>query len=113
MGKYDLNYFRGSRTLLGLFRGVPKRECPKIVSRDKVLVALWEALEFYADPDTYFAISMIPDRPCGELMEDFEEPNSKDPVWGNVWDTHATPKPGKRAREALNEAIKLLDAENQ
>jgi hypothetical protein len=47
------------------------------------------ALEYYADPDTYFAIGFFPDHPCGEFMGDFSEcaPLGK--------------KPGKRARIAL------------
>ncbi len=47
-----------------------------------------EALRFYADPDTYFAIGFFPDPPNGEFMDDFEE-------------THLGAKPGKRARAAL------------
>lgn len=52
-----------------------------------------EALEFYADPLTYFAIGFFPDRPCGDFMEDFEELDHED--------LGETCKPGKRAREAL------------
>lgn len=44
------------------------------------------ALEFYADPSTYFAIGIFPDSPCGEFIDDFSE-------------THLGLKPGKRARE--------------
>ena len=47
-----------------------------------------DALEFYADPGTYFAIGFFPDRPCGDFMEDFDE-------------TEFGMKPGKMAREAL------------
>ena len=47
-----------------------------------------EALAFYADPETYFAVGFFPDPPCGDFMEDFSE-------------THLGMKPGKRAREAL------------
>lgn len=55
---------------------------------------LEKALEFYADPNSYFAIGFLPDRPCGEFMEDFDE----------CWDEHIEDtviKPGKRARQAL------------
>ena len=56
---------------------------------------LREALSFYADPDTYFAIGFFPDRPCGELMDDF----------GTAVDEHGFERtvPGKRARALLNE----------
>lgn len=47
------------------------------------------ALCFYADPETYFAIGFFPDPPCGEFIDDFEE-----------W-PQGSPKPGKKAREAL------------
>jgi hypothetical protein len=49
-----------------------------------------DALHFYADPETYFAISLIPDPPCGDFIEDFSET----PELGM--------KPGKKAREVLN-----------
>ena len=55
---------------------------------------LRKALEFYADPETYFAIGFFPDRPCGSFMKDF---SSVPTPWG-----HGTrKKPGKRARKAL------------
>ena len=47
-----------------------------------------EALDFYADPDTYFAIGFIPDRPAGDFMDDFSE-------------TELGYKPGKLARKIL------------
>lgn len=50
-----------------------------------------EALEFYADPETYLAIGFFPDPPCGEFMDDFGETGTKD--YG--------PRPGERARKAL------------
>ncbi|MDA2938478.1 hypothetical protein MYX75_09480 [Acidobacteria bacterium AH-259-A15] len=49
---------------------------------------LREALEFYADPETYFAIAFLPDPPNGPFMDDFSE-------------TELDMKPGKQAREAL------------
>lgn len=58
------------------------------------LRAAVEALEFYADPFTYFAIGFWPDPPCGDFMDD--------------WSQHGHPdfavddeRPGKRARAAL------------
>lgn len=49
---------------------------------------LAEALRFYADPATYFAIGFFPDPPSGDFMDDFDE-------------TELGTKPGKRARKAL------------
>lgn len=56
-----------------------------------------EALAFYADPDTYFAIAFLPDPPCGDFAEDFEELEGE---WGHP-DGGTWVKPGKRARETL------------
>lgn len=50
------------------------------------------ALEFYADPDTYSAITLFPDPPCGKFVDDFSRETS-----GN----YNRPMPGKRARAAL------------
>lgn len=57
-------------------------------------VRLRDALAFYADPDTYFAVGFFPDPPCGAIMDD--------------WSTHGTPgyaaddeRPGWVARTAL------------
>ena len=55
---------------------------------------LREALEFYADPDTYFAVLVVGDAPCGEFADDFSEHGDADFPAGDL-------RPGKRAREAL------------
>jgi len=52
---------------------------------------LRKALAFYADQDTWFAVSLIPDRPCGAIMEDFNETEG------------LGLKPGKLARTVLGE----------
>ena len=58
--------------------------------KDEVIEEMREALEFYADPETYFAIGFFPDKPCGDFIEDF-------------YDTEILGyKPGKRARDCLN-----------
>jgi hypothetical protein len=44
-----------------------------------------KALEFYANPDTYFAIGFFPDPPCGDFINDFDK----------------TKKPGALARKTL------------
>ena len=49
-----------------------------------------KALEFYADPETYFAIGIFPDPPCGEFATDTSDT-------GEFGHRH-----GKRAREALD-----------
>lgn len=45
-------------------------------------------IEFYADPESYFAIGFFPDNPCGDFFYDGSE-------------THLGKKPGKKAREFL------------
>lgn len=62
----------------------------ELARRDAVVAALVAALEFYADPETYFAVGFFGDRPAGEFMEDFDDTG---PELGS--------KPGKRARAAL------------
>lgn len=54
------------------------------------LAAAIEALRFYGDPDTYVAVAMIADPPCGEFIEDFSEIDGVE-------------RPGKRARATLAE----------
>ena len=49
---------------------------------------LRKTLEFYANPDTYFAIGLFPDAPCGSFVDDLEE-------------IEGMARPGKRARQAL------------
>lgn len=49
---------------------------------------LIEALDFYADPETYFAIGFFPDPPCGDFMNDFSYVDE-------------VARPGKKARIAL------------
>lgn len=51
--------------------------------------AMVEAIGFYANPETYFAVGFFPDPPCGEFMDDFSETGQ------------LGRKPGKRARQAL------------
>lgn len=49
---------------------------------------LANALSFYADPETYFAIGFFPDPPCGPFIDDFS-------------DTSHGSRPGKLARSVL------------
>jgi hypothetical protein len=53
---------------------------------------LREALEFYADPDSYAAIAFLFDPPCGGFAEDFDAPH----------DNYERPMPGSTARAALS-----------
>lgn len=60
-----------------------------------------EALEFYGNPDTYFAIVFFPDPPCGEFMDDFARDHANE--------DYRHPMPGKRARSIhakIAEAVK-------
>ncbi len=54
---------------------------------------LREALEFYADPETYHAVGFWFDPPCGGFMEDFDSEHG-DPFYNRDM-------PGKTARAAL------------
>lgn len=56
---------------------------------------LREALEFYADPETYHAITFMIDPPCGGFEDDFDEDHGDE--------FYDRPMPGKRARAALYE----------
>jgi len=56
---------------------------------------LREALVMYAKPESYHAIGFLPDRPCGEFIDDFSEDHG-DPFYDR-------PMPGARARAALQE----------
>jgi hypothetical protein len=61
---------------------------------------LKEALEFYAHPDTYFAISFMSEPPCGEFMDDFDIPSEE---WSDHDNALGIYRAGKRARAALKE----------
>lgn len=43
-------------------------------------VLVLEAVEFYADPQTYFALAVLADRPAGEFADD-HGPLRKEDVW--------------------------------
>lgn len=64
------------------------------------LSRLTEALEFYANADSYVGIGIFCDKPCGEFAEDFSEVDTE----------HGKEiRPGSRARNALA----LLKAEGE
>ena len=73
-------------------------QCRQLVAQvneeDEEADRMREALEFYADPDTYFAISFLTDPPCGAFADDFDEDHGA-PEYTR------RPMPGKKARKAL------------
>jgi hypothetical protein len=54
---------------------------------------LLSVLAFYANPETYYAIGFIPDRPCGEFETDFDSEYEHEDMQG--------PRPGARGRKAI------------
>ena len=60
---------------------------------------LWDALDFYADPGTYFAIGFTCDPPNGEFWDDFSV------VPGHPLCVNDNQKPGKLARATMNEVV--------
>lgn len=63
---------------------------------------LIEALAFYADAETYHAIGIFPDRPCGEFINDFSVHEQEIYPEGDQ-------RPGKRAREALMQWFAVIN----
>ena len=59
-------------------------------TRARRYAALLEALEFYADPESYVAIGFFPDPPCGAFADDVSDTGEQ---WGH--------RPGKKARAVL------------
>ena len=74
---------------------MPKK--PKKHELEKALKIALSALEFYQDPESYFAVAVMGDRPCGEFADDFGFVN-KD--WG--W------RPGQVARRAFKKVGKVV-----
>lgn len=58
------------------------------IDRQVTLCKVTQALAFYGDPSTYFAVGFVSDPPRGKIMEDFS--NTKLGV-----------KPGKLARDTI------------
>lgn len=69
-------------------------EDQKLTLDQELYIAL-EALAFYADPETYHAITILADKPTGGFDEDF-----------SMSEYYGYEKPGKRAREAF-EKLKI------
>lgn len=62
------------------------------------IMGLEEALEFYANPENYHAITVFGDPPCGGFADDFGADEWTEDCGYN------RPMPGKRARAALSHA---------
>jgi len=61
---------------------------------EDILQKAINVLEFYANPDTYFAIAFIADQPAGEFVDDFSNDHG--------CDQYERPMPGKMARYAID-----------
>jgi len=71
----------------------------------KLLEGYEEAVDFYADPESYHAIGFMVDPPAGAFADDFSEPEEhQDPGYPRRM-------PGLKARQALKKAAQL-DKEN-
>ncbi len=72
---------------------------------EEVPTKLAKALAFYANPDTYTAVSFIFDPPCGDFRNDFEDLGK-----------HKGRKPGKLARSVVEEIVakfpEILDGDD-
>lgn len=73
-----------------------KRDLKRVYAENRLLRRLIkkfsDALVFYAQPETYFAIAVLGDPPCGDFVRDFSKTNN------------LGYKPGKRARRVLDKA---------
>lgn len=66
-----------------------------MLSDKEKIEKLADALLFYADADSYFAMSIFTDRPCGGFADDISEVED-----------YGREMPGKLARETLREVFK-------
>jgi hypothetical protein len=73
----------------------------RIAKYDRLLGILIDALQMYADPSFYHAITIIGDRPTGGFDEDISRVQGSD---------YNRPMPGKLARKALRDAEKIVTA---
>ena len=58
---------------------------------EDIKVELVEVLSFSGDPDSYFAIAIVGDRPCGDFADDFSDDHG--------FNEYDRPMPGTLARE--------------
>ena len=67
---------------------------------NKIGSKLIRCIDFYANPETYFAISFFHDPPSGGFIYDFSK-------------TNLGHKPGKRARKTLEQIAAMFPNENK
>jgi hypothetical protein len=72
----------------------------RIARLEGAMQPMIEALEFYADPETYFGLAVIADPPCGGFAEDFSDDHGHPSLDGNRY--------GKTARKAFELADAAL-----
>lgn len=68
---------------------------------DEIVNELKDALEFYADPNSYFGIMFFTDHPCGDFSEDVSEDHG--------FNHYDRPMPGKHARKIIEKVEKEFD----
>lgn len=66
------------------------------MNEQDMIKKLIKTLYFYANPETYHAISFFPDSPCGGFLDDFTIEA------GSIYDR---PMPGAKARRLLEEIL--------
>jgi hypothetical protein len=59
-------------------------------AQERAITELHAALEFYASPDTWYAVLLFADPPCGEIANDY-----------SMIEEEGCERPGARARAAL------------
>lgn len=75
----------------------------QLEARDKQIAELREALELYANPDSYFALSVLADRPCGCFADDHSPitPEEEERFGWEDYRSDGGHYYGKTARQAL------------
>lgn len=76
-------------------RLVPAAE---VLRYKKALGMALEALQFYADPENYHAMSFLADRPAGGFADDFNRNHGHE--------FYDRPMPGKLARATIKKLVK-------
>lgn len=83
--------------VIALTRSLESKAMSKREKRlDRALRVAIPVIAFYMNPETYFAISFIGDRPAGQFLLDFGK-------------TDLGHKPGKKARKAFKRIQQILE----
>lgn len=69
---------------------------------EQALIIAVDALAFYANPENYHAILIVPDHPCGEFAKDMSRTDHPH---------YSRPMPGKTARKAIAQMQALLPSQ--